>query len=564
MKSINYEHAAQRKTFVGIVYDVGSKTMKELILNGLDARFSKLHREGKIHIHDLEAYGTTYNCLTPNVLTSFPFEGFQKYSDTRKIIEVFDYYRYIIVGLGNEQSGGIGFANFDLEIETIFNKLHVVLNKSNLDLMGECIDSFLKWVNDARDRCGQVQYYVTLNLGLGTGEIARIVTSTILSRFMVSNYIRPNIIFKVKDGINRNKGDSNYELFHLAMECTCKKMIPTYYLCDSHHNRGIDPYKIGLMGCRTKVYQDEFGENTTIGRSNIVYTTINLPRIALDINHESLALGREAKINLFKAKWSEVADTVKDLLLDRYYKTCKNNPDDFPCNLQFNLQLTDLSKVASMEEIFKHGTLALGFIGLSEAFELLTGQKYFSSEENHAIVIDIVKTMRERIDKYRKDYKLNFSLLATSGEFISGRFPDIDKKYYAHPLIEKGFYTNSFHVDVDSQLNPFDKIKFEGQFHKYCNGGCITYIEFRSAPIANVEAIAELIEYAITQDVNYLGFNFPMDRCRDCSATGTFDTCGACGSDNIVRIRRVSGYLEEVEFFTAGKKAEVAKRLPNT
>ena len=217
----------------------------------------------------------------------------------------------------------------------------------------------------------------------------------------------------------------------------------------------------------------------------------------------------------------------------------------------------------SLEEVFKNGTLAIGFIGLSETIELLTGEKFFASEENHKIAINLIKMMRETIDKYREKYNQNFSLLGTSGEFISGRFPAIDKKYYSHPLIDKGFYTNSFHVDVDAGLNPFEKLKFEGPFHKYCNGGCISYIEFQSDPLNNIEAISELIEYAISKDVNYLGFNYPLDRCLNCGYTGTFDICEKCGSANIQRIRRVSGYLEDSAFFTSGKKAELSNRTPN-
>lgn len=563
MKSINYEHAAQRKTFVGIVYSRGSKELKESILDGLDEKYSKLHREGKIHIHDLEAYGITYNCLTPNILTNFPFDELKDYSDSKKIIQTLNYYRHIVVGLGNEQSGGIAFANFDEQIETIFKNLKILKTETNFELLKDCIDAFLKWVNDARDRCGQVQYYLTLNLGLGTGAISRFVTSSVLTCFMESKYIRPNIIFKIKNGINRRKQDANFDLFCLAMRCTCKKMIPTYFLGDANHNLKVDPFKIALMGCRSKVYQNGHGEDTTIGRANIVYNTINLPRIALEINDNEPDLTKDEKVNLFKKKWQETAGIVKDLLFDRYYKTCRNDPDDFPCNLQHYLMIKNLNDIKKMEEVFKHGTLAIGFIGLSETVEFLTGGKFFSSEENYELAIDIVKMMKNTIDRYRKEYSMNFSLLGTSGEFISGRFPEIDREYFSHPLIDKGFYTNSFHVDVDSGLNPFEKLRFEGPFHKFCNGGCISYVEFRSAPLNNVEAISELIEHAIRNDVNYLGFNFPLDSCRECGATGTFDTCERCGSSNILRIRRVSGYLEDVEFFTQGKKAEIKYRKPN-
>lgn len=563
MKSIRYEHAAQRKTFVGVVYDKGASEIKKEILDSIDPRYANLHRTGKIHIHDLEAYGQTYNCLTPNILTKFPFEEFKKYSDVRKIMEILNHYRYIVVSLGNEQSGGIAFGNFDQEIETIFNQLDLAQNKTKLGILRDNIDSFMKFLNDARDRCGQVQYYVSLNLGLGMGDLARFVTKIVIECFMESNYIRPNIIFKLKNGINHQKTDKNYDLYQLALKCTCKKMIPTYLLTDSECNASTDPHKMSIMGCRTKVIQNENGEATSLGRGNIVYTTINLPRIALEINQDYPHLSSDEKLSKFRENWQKIAEIVKDQLFDRYYKIIENDADDFPTNSKYGLWLLEFNKDQPLEEVFKNGTLSVGFMGLSEAIELLIGQKYFASQENHAIALDLVKYMRKVIDGFRMKYKMNFTLLATSGEFISGRFPQMDLQYFQHPLLEKGFYTNSFHIDVNSGLNPFEKLKFEGPFHKYTNGGCISYIEFKSAPLNNIEAVAELVEYGVLNNINYLGFNYPMDNCLDCGITGTFDTCSNCGSANIKRIRRVSGYLEELDFFTPGKKAEVAHRKPN-
>ncbi len=563
MKSINYEHAAQRKTLVGYVYSKGSEQLKEEILEELDKEHSALHREGYIHIHDLEAYGESYNCLTPDILKGFPYEELKNFSDSRKVMEIFRVLKEIIVGLGNEQSGGIGFGNFDFDMDEILNDLDLHLDEISSKFFKDNIDLFLKFINNSRDRCGQVQYYVTLNLGLSTGDTGRFITSTILDCFMNSKYIRPNIIFKVKSGVNKYPNDRNFDLFQKAMECTAKKMIPTYFLCDSEHNMKIDSYKISLMGCRSKVYQDEYGDDTTIGKSNVVYNSINLPRIALDINKEFPNRTIEEKIVIYKRRWLRIAEGTKDLLFDRFYKICNLDTDDFPTNQKYNLLYEDLKGLVDLEDEFKHGTLAIGFIGLSEAIELLTGEKYFSSHENHKIALDLIKMMRETIDEYRAKYNYNFSLLATSGEYISGRFPKIDKKFHSHPLIDKGFYTNSFHVDVDSGLNPFEKLSYEGPFHKYCNGGCISYLEFTSAPLNNIEAINELIEHSIKCNINYLGFNFPLDICLDCGARGTFDNCDNCGSEKIQRIRRVSGYLEDAEFFTDGKKAELVKRKPN-
>lgn len=564
MKGIRYEHAAQRKTYVGYVYDIGTTKVKQDVLNSLDEQHSKLHTEGKIHIHDLEAYGQTYNCLTPNILASFPFVEFKKYSDIRKIIEIINYYKHIIVNLGIEQSGGIAFANFDEEIDIIYNKLEITKSEINFSILRENIDSFLRWINEARDRCGQVQYYVSLNIGLSTGEIGRIVASSVLKCFKASEYIRPNIIFKVKNGTNHNNNDPNYDLFYLSVESTCNRMIPTYLLCDSKPNINIDPQKLAIMGCRTRVTQNEYGENTSIGRGNIDYITINLPRIALEIDRLYPVKNTNEKICLFKDEWNKTANIVKEILIDRYNRLLKLDADDFPCNLKFNLWLKDFKTAKSLNEIFKNGTLSIGFIGLSETIEVLTGHKYYSSEQNYTVALDIVKYMRQIINEYRRDNKLNFSLLATSGEFISGRFPTIDKKIFSNEITNKGFYTNSFHVDVDSKLHPYEKLRLEGAFHELCNGGCISYIEFASAPLSNSESVVEIIDAAIKYGVSYLGINFPMDRCQKCGNTGTFDICSKCGSKEINRVRRVSGYLEDLEFFTSGKKAEVAHRKPNT
>lgn len=248
--------------------------------------------------------------------------------------------------------------------------------------------------------------------------------------------------------------------------------------------------------------------------------------------------------------------------MDRYHGLIKLRPEDFPCNYRFNLWIQDLKTAESMVDIFKNGTLSVGFIDLSEAVEVLTSEKYYSSKDNYARAIGIVKYMREVIDGFIQEHHLNFTLLASSGEYISGRFPGLDKKCFNNPIVNRGFYTNSFHVD--SGLHPIQKIQFEGPFHIYANGGCISYVEFSSAPLNNTEAVKEVIDAGIKYGVNYLGVNFPMDECRNCSMLGAFDVCSKCGSYDIYRIRRVSGYLEELEFFTAGKKAEVAHRRPNS
>lgn len=528
--------------------------------------YSKLHTEGFIHIHDLEAYGLTYNCLTIDLHRNFPIEKFSNYTDARKIMEIFLHFRKLIAELGHEQSGGIAFPNFDSDVSKILRQLDVGVNQEIIDILKASIESLMDWLNDSHERCGQYSYYVTLNIGLATDEVGRLITNTVLHHFVSSRIkmIKPNIVFKLKSGVNRNIGDPNRDLFEKAMAATEKKMIPTYLLFDSAPNNSLVPEKIAVMGCRTRVVQNEFGEASTIGRANIAYITINLPRIALEVkhNHEK-ETECDILIAIFLERWTLIAEKVKDILLDRYERLLLRKPEDFPCNYINNLWLKDFTNEEDLRNVFQNGTLSIGFIGLAEAVQILTQRKIFKSEVAKEHAEKIVEHFRHTVDQYRKDYGLNFSLLGTSGEFISGRFPKIDRSKYLNDVIEKEFYTNSFHVEVDSGLHPFDKLRLEGPYHKLCNGGCISYVEFASAPLGNIEAIEDIIDVAIESGISYLGINFPIDICNQCQNNGVFDTCSECGSSDILRIRRVSGYLENLDYFTYGKKAEVKNRLPN-
>jgi ribonucleoside-triphosphate reductase len=346
MKGIQFDNAAQRRTYVGYVYEAGTKIIQKQVLDDLDEKYSNLHKEGKIHIHDLEAYGQTYNCLQMDILQGFPYDKLKLFSNFRKITEIFNHYKNVIVKLGNEQSGGMGFPNFDEELDILFTRLDIPNTEENLQVLKDSIESFINWANDARERCGQVTYYVTLNLGLATSNVGRFVTRTAIEYFKNSSLdvIKPNIIFKVKNGVNYLPKDKNYDLFCLAVESTCKKMIPTYLLLDSKSNVNYDPKKVAIMGCRTKVVANRFGEDSSIGRVNIDYITINLPRIALDIDKRYPKISVNEKVKIFKEKWNNTANLVKDILLDRYYSLLKMDPDDIlmtflpTMNSTFNLR----------------------------------------------------------------------------------------------------------------------------------------------------------------------------------------------------------------------------------
>ena len=558
------DNATNRYSFVGEIYQEGAQSRKERILSELPRAWSELHKKGYIHIHDLDAYGLTNNCLAFDILRDFPYDSFKTGSQARRIIGAFDYLKSLFADIGNEQSGGMALANFDNDMATILERLGVELNDHTREILSACIRDLIEWCNHTHTRFGQQCYYVSLNIGLAESEPARFLAFTLLDEFEKAGDLvfKPNIIFKVCRGISRAEGDRNYDLFRKSLLCTAKKMIPTYLLCDCKMDAGVDPYGLSIMGCRTRVVSDVYGRDTSIGRGNIDNISINLPRLALEVARERSAADTAGKLRAFEEKWDAIADTVKDILLDRFEKTCARKKEDFPINANHALWVIPFE---DPKEVFKHGTLSLGFIGLSEAIEILSGKRFYSDDAAYAAALGFVKHMRAYCDALRDRYKLNFSLLATSGELIAGRFIQMDRKIFKgyENIFEKGFYTNSFHVNVDSGLSAYDKLQAEGCFHEWCNGGCITYVELGEAPLSNDEGLREYIECAIESGVHYLGFNFPKDVCDHCGATGIFDECPVCHGKKITRIRRVSGYLEILDGFTEGKKNEENARRAN-
>ena len=559
------DNAANRKSYVGEIYNTGEKQTKAAVLDSLKPEWAKLHREGYLYIHDLDAYGLTYNCLTFDILKAFPYTRFAGCSDIEKILLTFDFIKELLAKMGNEQSGGMSFANFDNDFATIFSNMNIDY-KDHEEIFAASIRALILWCNNIHTRMGQTSYYVTFNIGLANNKFARFLAFILIDEFYKSgsHVYKPNIVFKVKKGISRNKEDANYDLLEKALLCTAQKMIPTYLLCDCESDKNIAPEELSIMGCRTRVADDLFGKEGAVGRSNIDNISINLPRLALETERDSSnELSIENKFDLLKKKWIAVADVATDILLDRFYKTCKSDKDLFPTNLEYNLWCEDFN-ANTLFDIFKHGTLSIGFIGLTEAVEVLTGKKFWEDDkEVYTVALDFVKFMCKYVDEQKNKHRLNFSLLATSGELISGSFIAIDKQSFQHNILTKDYYTNSFHIDVDSKLPAYKKIQLEGPFHVFANGGSITYVELSEAPIGNAVGLNELVEIAVECGVHYLGFNFPKDVCQGCGTSGTFDVCPECGSRNIMRIRRVSGYLEIQNFFTPGKMKESLNRKKN-
>ncbi len=545
------DNAAIRENFASSIYDMGVSAAKDEILNILPKYLADMHKSGDIHIHDLESFGCVYNCCTPDLYAFLSKQRYDAQNEEGAILEIFEYIKLLITGLANCQAGGIGFGNFDIDVGNILETIGVVENERNVTTLNKCLELFIAWINCTRTRFCREPYYITLNIGLADSSWGRLICHNLLDVFYnaPNTFIKPNIVFKVSSKQNATIGSKNYDIFEKALACTAKRMVPTYLLMDSNCNESCDAYKLSIMGCRTRVYDNLNGNPGTIGRGNIAYVSINLPRIALTTRGE----------NEFYHRLQNTMQSCVELLRIRRDRLIKSSGK----YLSFVLEQSIWNGVLTMNDMALSGTYSIGFIGLAETVEVLTGKKFYNDESAYKIAKDIVKFMNDFVMSIRKSEHMNYSLLATPGEMLSGRFCDIDRKMYPHLIQEKGFYTNSFHVEVDSMISLFRKIELEGFFHKLCNGGAITYIELPSAVLDNTEALNDAIIYSLKSGISYLGFNFPLDICNECGIAGTFDACPNCESKSITRIRRVSGYLENVDFFTDGKRAEVKRRKPN-
>ncbi|MGN8912956.1 anaerobic ribonucleoside triphosphate reductase [Anaerofustis butyriciformans] len=442
----------------------------------------------------------------------------------------------------------------------------------------QAMEALVHNLNTMHSRAGAQVPFSSINYGTDTSSEGRMIIKNILlaTKAGLGNGetpIFPVQIFKVKEGINYNPGDPNYDLFKLAMEVSSERLFPNFSFIDSpfnlqYYKEGDPDTEIAYMGCRTRVMAnvDKTKEIVT-GRGNLSFTSINLPRLAIDAKGD---------IDKFYQTLDEKIDLCVDQLLHRFKiqcsKTVRNSP--FLMGEGVWLDSENLKPDDTVGEVLKHGTLTVGFIGLAETLTALVGKHHGESEESEKLGLEIVKHMRERLDDVTNKTHLNFSLIATPAEGLSGRFVKMDKKRYGiiPGVTDKDYYTNSFHVPVGYEISAFEKIKKEAPFHALTNGGHITYVELDGDTTKNLEAFEKIVRCMKEMGLGYGAINHPVDRDPVCGYNGViYDECPCCHrkeNDTDVpfeRIRRITGYLVgTLDRFNNGKRAEEADRVKHS
>ena len=445
----------------------------------------------------------------------------------------------------------------------------------------QSMEGLIHNLNTMHSRAGAQVPFSSINFGTDTSLEGRMVSKNLLLSMEKGlgngeTAIFPILIFKVKEGVNLNEEDPNYDLFKLSCRVSAKRLFPNFSFLDAPFNlKYYEPNnpetEATYMGCRTRVMSNIWGEEEVSGRGNLSFTTINLPR--LGIKH-GIVKNENADIEGFFKELDDMIYLVIDQLLERMQIQGNKKVKNFPILMGQGIWrgCDKLNYDDKLEEVIKQGTLTVGFIGLAECLVALIGKHHGESEESQKLGLQIISHMRKKMDEACDKYQLNFSLIATPAEGLSGRFTEIDKNIYGEikGVTDKEYYTNSFHVPVYYNISAYDKIKKEAPYHELTNGGHITYVELDGDTSNNLEAFETIIRAMKDLGIGYGSINHPVDRDPVCGYSGVIEgyICPKCGRNendsNIKfdRIRRITGYLVgTVDRFNDAKKAEVRDRV---
>lgn len=383
--------------------------------------------------------------------------------------------------------------------------------------------------------------------------------------------IFPCVIFQCMNGVNRKPGDPNYDLFQLALKCTSLRLYPNYANVDWSGNAGYDVNDpctyFSTMGCRTANGWDINGlGQRKDGRGNICPVTVIMPTLAMQAKEEYEA----NKDSLFEASdiflqiLGNKIDEAKDMLIERFEWVCSQSPDGAKFMYE-NGTMAGYIPEEGIRSALKHGTLALGQLGLAETLQILIGKDH-TEPEGMELAKRIEQLFKDRCARYKEQYKLNFGVYYTPAENLCyTAMKKFKAKYGVIPNVsDKDFFTNSMHVPVWKEVDPFTKIDIESQLTGYSSAGCITYVELESSCKNNLQALEKLVNYAMDKDIPYFAINVPNDTCMKCGYTDEMDDdCPMCGCEEIQRLRRVTGYLtgNYTTAFNKGKQQEVEMRV---
>lgn len=591
----------------------------------------KNHLENRIYIHDLDAYYVgSHNCLSVPfddllangfntrqtdvrpagsvntafqlVAVIFQLQSLQQFGgvsathiDWTMVPYVRkSFYKHYIDGLkyfNNEPDDWIGQTINDLKdnkpsiIDDVYFNLTSEPYKYAMDMtireVHQAVEGLYHNLNTLQSRSGNQLPFTSINYGTCTLPEGRMITKALLEVSIEGlgklhkTSIFPCGIFQCMKGVNREPGDPNYDLYRLALKSTAQRLYPNYANVDWSGNAGYDINDprtyFSTMGCRTANGWDINGlGQLKDGRGNICPVTIILPTIAMEAQ-EDLCDGeyhsQEDFINHFMEKLDDAIHDAKDMLLERFDWICSQNPNSAKFMYENNLMAGYIPE-EGIRSALKHGTIVIGQLGLAECLQVLIKTDH-TTPDGMKLAKQIEQLFKDRCAEFKQKYQLNFGVYYTPAENLCYKALKAFRKVYGviPNVSDRDFFTNSMHVPVWKEMSPFDKIDIESQLTGYSSAGCITYVELDSTVKNNIDALEQIVNYAMDKDIPYFAINVPNDTCLECGFCDEFnDECPECGSSHIQQLRRVTGYLtgNYTTAFNLGKQAEVKARVKHT
>ncbi|PGB06603.1 anaerobic ribonucleoside triphosphate reductase [Bacillus toyonensis] len=577
---------------MGMMGNFASESAKHYVREHLlSKQVKEAINQNILYPHDLDFYATGTTTCSQIPLAQLLKNGFHTghghMRQPQDIKSALALSSIILQANQNMQHGGQSLAMFDIDLAPYVSKTFEKNKKklSDYPLTKEQIEEFAwkETENDTYQACeafihnsnsmhsrggGQVPF-ISINYGTDTSKEGRLLIKQLLRATQAGlgkseTPIFPIQIFKLKKGVNFEEKDPNYDLFELALETTAKRLFPNFSFLDAPFNaayyNGNPESEVCYMGCRTRVMSNIHGDETAIGRGNLSFTSINLVKLAL-IN--------DSKEKFFNSLNHYINLGIRQLL-ERYSYQCTKKARDFQFLYSQGIWRNGekLQPEDSVTEILKQGTLSLGFIGLAECLVALTGKHHGEDKDSWRLGKEIVTFMRKKMDQAIEEHHLNFTLIATPAEGLSGKFIKKDRAEFGTitGVTDHDYYTNSFHIPVYYPIQAINKICLEGPFHALCNGGHITYIELDGAAAHNQMALKQIVQAMAQYEIGYGSINHPVDRCRCCEYTGVIENeCPSCGNiedHHIERIRRITGYLVgDMSKWNNAKRSEEADRV---
>ena len=612
-------------TPAGMMMKVASERTKEYVDEFLlsdDVR--KLVDDNILHVHDKDYYPTkSLTCLqhpvdkllnegfraghgesrpakrieTASILSCISMEAIQNEMHGGQAIPAFDFYlapfvRKTYIEEVKKIEDFLCYDFSDLYESKIDDYLHKELDNlkgdervrqqainQTVERVHQSMEAFIHNMNTIHSRGGNQVVFSSVNYGTDTSAEGRCVIRELLSSTYngVGNHataIFPIQIWKKKRGVNFLQGDPNYDLFKLACKVTAKRFFPNFVNLDAPYNQSSKwkadgpkryMYEVATMGCRTRVFEDRFGESQSVGRGNLSFSTINLPGLALSVMHIE---NKDKRLLAFFEKLTDAINITGKQLYERYQFQCTALAKQFPLLMSgMWVGSENLKPEDEVREVLKHGTLGVGFIGLAECLIALCGHHHGESEEAQKLGLDIITFMRDRTKIMSDQYDLNYSVFATPAEGLSGKFTKKDREKYGTVagVTDKDYYTNSNHVPVYYKCSADHKARIEAPYHDLTRGGHIFYIELDGDATHNIKAVEQIVGLIDKYDIGYGSINHNRNRCLDCSyedASANLEECPVCGSHNIDKLQRITGYLVgTTDRWNSGKLAELHDRV---